>query len=183
MALARRDAQEEGLNINFQVCDMRDLGEFFQNEFDWAVSFNALYELVDDIDIHAALRGIYAALKPGGCVAFRLRDMDFLVDDEQPRHWIRREWKIPDGRIFTMNDWEFISDDEVIAYDVFLREDETVAPGVFGRWVSETIGVVRKILRKTQFETFLQEAGFTSIEFLLPPHPWEEYKVVAGKPA
>lgn len=182
MALARRDAQQEGVTVDFQVCDMRRLGERFHQEFDWVVSCNALYEIISDVEIHQALRGIFEALKPGGKAYFRLKDMDFLADEERPRHWVRREWQIPNGRVFEMNDWEYISQDEVITYDVFLREDENFGLSEFGRWTSETIGSVHKILRKTQFEGFLREAGFEPVDFLLPPHPWMNYRVVATRP-
>ena len=57
-------AREHGLsghpNLQFEVCDARKLP--FRGEFDLAVSFNALHWVPEQAE---ALRGIYAALKPG----------------------------------------------------------------------------------------------------------------------
>ena len=54
-------------NLAFEVADARDLK--FENEFDLVVSFNALHWVPDQ---ERALRGIRAALKPGGRAQLRL---------------------------------------------------------------------------------------------------------------
>jgi len=64
-------AREHGLpvhpNLQFEVCDARQLP--FRAEFDFVVSFNALHWLPEQA---LALRGIHAALKPGGRAQLRL---------------------------------------------------------------------------------------------------------------
>jgi trans-aconitate 2-methyltransferase len=54
-------------NLRFEVADARHLS--FKNEFDLAVSFNALHWIPEQ---DAALRSIYSALIPGGRAQFRL---------------------------------------------------------------------------------------------------------------
>lgn len=54
-------------NLRFEVADARHLS--FKNEFDLAVSFNALHWIPKQ---DAALRSIYSALVPGGRAQFRL---------------------------------------------------------------------------------------------------------------
>jgi len=54
-------------NLRFEVADARHLS--FKNEFDLAVSFNALHWIPDQ---DAALRSICSALVPGGKAQFRL---------------------------------------------------------------------------------------------------------------
>lgn len=60
-------AAEERTNLSFHVADARCLK--FREEFDLAISFNALHWIHEQ---EAALRGIWAALRPGGYAHLRL---------------------------------------------------------------------------------------------------------------
>jgi trans-aconitate 2-methyltransferase len=56
-------------NLSFEVVDARHL--MFREEFDLVVSFNALHWIAEE-EQASALRGIYAALKPGGVAQLRM---------------------------------------------------------------------------------------------------------------
>jgi SAM-dependent methyltransferase len=56
-------------NVEFEVCDGRRLQ--FRDEFDLVVSFNALH-WIPEAEQPLALRGICAALKPGGAAQLRM---------------------------------------------------------------------------------------------------------------
>jgi len=178
---AQECAREEKVPIDFRVCDMRDLGQHFQEVFDWVISCFALYELDTDENIQEGVGAMYASLKPGGKCYLCQRDMDILME-EQPRHVFDGEWRIPGGRIICIRDWEYISDTHVIALDAFLKEDESKDPNDHFRWETETIGVRKRVLRKADLDRFFKTAGFESVTFLPKNHPWEVLQVVAHKP-
>jgi trans-aconitate 2-methyltransferase len=58
-----------GGNVKFEVCDGRRLQ--FREQFDLVVSFNALH-WIPEVEQPLALRGICAALKPGGAAQLRM---------------------------------------------------------------------------------------------------------------
>jgi hypothetical protein len=66
--------------------------------------------------------------------------------------------------------------------DAFLREDESLDPSHHLRWTSETIGVRKKVLRKTELERVLVGEGFDPVTFLPQPEPWMNVQVVASRP-
>jgi glycine/sarcosine N-methyltransferase len=180
MAIARRFAGEEGVSIDFRACDMRELTQEFTAQFDWVVSCFALYEIASEAEICQALGEMAGVLKAGGACYLRLRDMDFLLE-EQPRHIYHGETRVPNGRMICIQDWDFISADEVVALEAFLREDERLDPSDHFRWVTETIGCRKRVTRKVELERWLYEAGFAQVTFMPQPQPWMEVQVVARK--
>jgi glycine/sarcosine N-methyltransferase len=178
---ARKYASEAGVSVDFRVCDMRDLARVFNQHFDWVVSCYALYEIPTDEGIHQAIHGMFSALKPGGKCFLLFRDMDFLME-EQPRHVFHGERQIPNGRIIWIQDWDYESESTVIALDAFLREDKCRAPSDHFRWVTETIGVRKKVLRKAELQRMLLSEGFDPVIFLPQPEPWMDVQLVATRP-
>jgi 2-polyprenyl-3-methyl-5-hydroxy-6-metoxy-1,4-benzoquinol methylase len=178
---AKRCAQEEQLSIDFRISDMRDLAQHFHEIFDWVITCYALYELDTDENIQQGVNAIFNTLKPGGKCYLVQRDMDELMAD-QPRHEFHDEWRYPGGRVIHIVDWDYISDTHVIALDAFLKEDESKDPNEYLRWTTETIGVRKRVLRKTDLERFFTSAGFSPVNFLPKPNSWEELRLVAQKP-
>lgn len=176
---AQRCANDVGVRIAFRVCDMRDLVQHFDAAFDWVVSCYALYELATDAEIQRAVNGMFHALKPGGNAYIRLRDMDDLMED-QPRHTFHGEKRVPHGRIICIDDWDYESETHVVDVTAFLREDERRNDHF--RWVTDTIGCRKRVLRKVELVQFLQTAGFDSVTFVPQPTPWMPLEVVARKP-
>lgn len=177
LAFARKLAGQEGVAVDFRVCDMRDL--VFEQPFDWLVSCFALYEIPSEEGIRQAIRGMWGVLKPGGKCYLRFRDMDFLME-EQPRHVFHGETRTPTGRVICIEDWEYESESEVVALDAFLREDERLDPSDHFRWVTETIGCRKRVMRKAELERLLRAEGFT-VTFLPQSAPWMPVEVVAIK--
>ncbi len=179
--VARKCADKEGVLVDFQICNMCDLARVFSQRFDWVVSCYALYEIPTDDGLRQAVKGIFSSLKPGGKCYLRFRDMDFLME-EQPRHVFCREKRISNGRIIWIEDWEYESEATVIALDAFLRENESIAPTDHFRWVTETIGVRKKVLRKADLQDILIDEGFFPVTFLPQAEPWMEVQIVASRP-
>jgi glycine/sarcosine N-methyltransferase len=181
LANARKIAGEENLSVDFKVYDMRELASHFDRQFDWAVSCFALYEIPTEAEILQALRGIFKALKPGGKTYFQFRDMDDLMED-QPRHIFNAERRPPKERYIWIQDWDYESEDQIVAVDAFLHEDESLEPSHYRRWTTETIGCRKNVLRKTKIQALLLEAGFNPVTFLPQPEPWMNVRIVASRP-
>ena len=182
MEFARKYASREGVSVDFRICDMRDLAQVFDQQFDCVVSCYGLYEIPTDEGIRQAVHGMYTALKPGGKCYLELRDMDDLMEEPRERHIFRGEKRVPNGRIICIQDWDYESESTVIAMDAFLREDESHAPSDHFRWVTETIGVRRKVLRKAELQRFLLSEGFDPVTFIPKPEPWFPVQVIATRP-
>lgn len=182
LEFTRKFAAQEGVRLDLQICDMRELAQGYHQPFDWLVSCFALYEIPSDEGIRQTAQAMFGALKPGGKCYLRLRDMDFLME-EQPRHIFRGEKRVLNGRILCIEDWEYESETQVVALEAFLREDEQRDPSDHLRWVTETIGCRKKVLRKAELTRVLREAGFDPVTILPQPAPWFPFEVVAARPA
>lgn len=181
LEFARIFASQEGVPVDFQVCDMRDLARAFDRRFDWVVSCFALYEIPTDEGIWQAVQGMFEVLKPVGKCYLRFRDMDFLME-EQPRHLYMGEKRIPNGRLICIEDWDYVSETQVVWLEAFLREDERLDPSDHFRWVTETIGCRKKVMRKAELQSLLLSAGFDPVTFLPQPEPWMPVQVIATRP-
>ncbi len=74
-----------GVQVPFEIWDMRAARPEDAGRFEAAIAFdNALPHLLTDDDLHAALRAVHAALRPGGRFLASIRDYDAL-GDTRPR--------------------------------------------------------------------------------------------------
>jgi glycine/sarcosine N-methyltransferase len=176
LSQARQRAQQQSLEIHFQPCDVRNLGEFFQGEFDWVISCMALDNITEDGGIQQAIRGMYGALKPGGKCYIRLRDLDNIMQ-ERPRYEFKRDRILPYGRVLMMEDWIYESETHVVHVDVYWLEDHRKSGY---QWSQEIFAYRRRALRKAELAGFLREAGFRTVDFLPQPSPWHPYEVIAS---
>lgn len=175
---ARSRAANMELAIDFQVCDMRDLGQLFDTGFDRVVTCMALDNICEEQGIQQAIQGMVSVLNPGGMLYLRLRDFDAIMT-ERPRYefkWVR---PLPYGRLYRMEDWVYESETHVVHIDVFWLEDDrkTGYP-----WSSEILAYRRRVLRKAVLEPLLLDGGFRSVEFLPRPEGfYPPYEVLAVK--
>jgi len=181
LEFARKYANQAGVSVDFRICDMRDLAQVFNQQFDWVVSCYGLYEIPTDEGISQAVHGMFSALKPGGKCYMMFGDMDDLMDD-QPRHVFRGEKRVPNGRVICIDDWDYESETQVVVLYAFLREDERFNPTDYHRWNTETIGIRKKILRKAELQRILLSEGFNPVTFLPKPEPWMNVQLIATRP-
>lgn len=176
LELAKQRALREHLTIQFQACDMRLLGEYFYEEFDWVVSCYALDNIAEEGGIQQALKGINAALKPGGKCYIRLRDIEH-ERDKNLHYEFREERIVPFGRVIRIEDWDFFSDDLCLHIYAYLREDSRHPK----YWDSDVFAHQRRVLGKSDLAVSFVQAGFSGIQFLPQPSEWHPYEVVAEK--
>lgn len=177
--VARGRAQDAGVSIAFQLCDMRELESCFTTAFDWVISCWALDNITADDEIQQAIGGMFAVLKPGGRCYIRLTDFDNIMADK-PRYEFREERRLPHGRVIRLEDWLYETETHAVCVYVYLHEDNR-RPGY--AWTSDVFALRRRALRKAELAAFLQAAGFQSLEFLPQPSPWHPYEVVAVRPS
>jgi SAM-dependent methyltransferase len=104
---ARREAVARGLAIRFSVADMRDSAAHHQDQFDLVIACdNALPHLLNDDDLLAAFRSLFARTRPGGGCLISVRDYD-----REPRSGVHvKPYAIRDEggvRYMAWQVWEF----------------------------------------------------------------------------
>jgi SAM-dependent methyltransferase len=123
---AKQEAQSRGLDIHFSVCDMRQVYQHHQTEFDLVISCdNSIPHLLDDEEILTALREMYRCTRLGGGCLISLRDYE-----QEPRgkgivkpYGIREE---AGQRYLVFQVWDFEGD----VYDLalYLIQDDRQSP-------------------------------------------------------
>jgi SAM-dependent methyltransferase len=175
--MTRQHAAEAHVSIDVRVVDMRDLARHFAPAFDCVLTCMALDNLLDDMQIQAALVGMFAVLKPGGTCYVRLRDFDSILQ-VKPRYDFKEERMLPHGRVIRLEDWEYETDTHVAYICVFLHEDQRKTGY---QWDTAAFGLRRRALRKAELAQLMQQAGFQQITYLPQDSPWDPYEVVATK--
>lgn len=78
---AKKNAEEEGLEVDFQTADMLNL-PFTSAEFGGVVCIgNSLVHLLSETDIFKALKEMYRVLKPGGKLILQIVNYDRILDN------------------------------------------------------------------------------------------------------
>jgi SAM-dependent methyltransferase len=148
---ARRRAKDEGLDIPFVRCDMRELP--FEGEFDAVVNWFTSFGYFDEAGNLATARAAFAALKPGG---------QFLIE------LLNRSWLLP----------RFCpTSDELIGGVRIVRSARWDADGgrVFNTWTMskgkkvETHEFWHRLYNAAEMRSLLWAAGFRDIRFLGRP--------------
>jgi SAM-dependent methyltransferase len=92
LGVGRREADRAGVQVRWVQGDMRALP--FQAEFDAAISlFSSLGYFGGDEGDERVLRGIHAALKPGGLLLVDSMHRDVIAREFAERDW----WETPEG--------------------------------------------------------------------------------------
>jgi SAM-dependent methyltransferase len=125
---ARRQAREEGLDVEFILGDMREMS--FEAQFDAAINmFTAFGFFESDEDDLRTLEGVTRALKPGGKFLIDYIHRDGIMRRYKPRDWdgdpqgdlilMERRFDVKSGR--NMDTWTFFRGEERRSFDVSVR--------------------------------------------------------------
>lgn len=185
LAAAVERARLIGVPVDFDVCDMRELGARFPGRFDVVLTCMALDNITDDEGIQRALTGMHAALRPGGLLYVRLRDFDALLRD-RPRYEFKAERALPHGRLLRVEDWQYEGDTHVVDAWVFLREDARW-PGPDAeqgyRWQTTVFRYRRRALGRAELQRRLEAAGFADVAIQsAASHHWQPLELLARRP-
>lgn len=157
---ARAEAAQAGVNIPFEVADMRALSSVVEGQFDVVIAFdNAIPHLLTDEDLHAAARELRAKTRPGGIVMASIRNYDELLE-ERPEAMSPRVLDTPQGKriVFQVWDWE----DETYKVTQFIVLPQN------GEWEMRYFTTRYRALRRDKLAEALKLAGFTTTRWLMP---------------
>lgn len=88
--IAKKEAAEAGVDIDFRVGDMRLIP--FEQKFDAVINiFTSFGYFQEDEENEKVLHSAVKKLKPGGKFLIDLANRDYLVRNFTPSHWLERE--------------------------------------------------------------------------------------------
>mmetsp|Transcript_6543 Transcript_6543/g.19885 ORF Transcript_6543/g.19885 Transcript_6543/m.19885 type:complete len:276 (-) Transcript_6543:270-1097(-) len=161
---ARREADRLGLDVRFEVADMRQLR--FDDPFDAIVSFdNALPHLLTDDDLRLALSRIFDSLRPGGLFVASIRDYDRLLLEKPTSNSFRAMPDASGKQRASFQLWHWSGD----VYDV---TQFVIAPSGGDEWSTIHATGRYRALRRAELDAALRAVGFEDLRWFLPEtHP------------
>jgi glycine/sarcosine N-methyltransferase len=164
-AVERARVEAEALNapVTFGVADFRHLDTGVPGLFDVVLCCdNSLPHLLTRDDLLLAVKSIRSKLQQGGLLFASIRDYDRLLQ-EKPTADTPRIFDGPEGRRIVLQVWDWEPDEPVYTFSHFILRQ------VGSQW--ETIhGQSRyRALLQDELDAVLSEAGFTAIEWHMPP--------------
>jgi cyclopropane fatty-acyl-phospholipid synthase-like methyltransferase len=159
---AQRETLKYGVQIDFQVVDMRRVWEAYQRQFDVVIACdNSVPHLLGDSEILLAFKQFYQCTKSGGCCIITVRDYAQLErKDKQKQIYPRTVHQTDGGQIVMFDVWNF--DDDYYEMTTYIVDD-------VGKSEAKT-----QILRGGKYycvgistlEKLFQEAGFREVNTL-----------------
>ena len=146
--IARRDAGERGVDVEYVAGDLRELG--FEQRFDAAVSWFTSFGYWDDDTCRAVLGGYGRALRPGGRLLIELQNRDRVIRGFLP--WVVQHA----GDDFMIDTHEF---------DAAANRIHTSRTTVVGAERRSTEFTVR-MFTPTELRDWLLGAGFGRVEVM-----------------
>jgi SAM-dependent methyltransferase len=151
---ARREAQRQGLVIDFCVADMRQLWTVHQSQFDVVIACdNAIPHLLSTADILLAFEQFYLCTVSGGACIISVRDYAAMERGGRqlyPRHI----HETAEGRVVLFDIWEYEGD----TYDLTMYITEDVGQAVAqthvirgGRYYCVTTETLERLFRQVGF--------------------------------
>jgi 2-polyprenyl-3-methyl-5-hydroxy-6-metoxy-1,4-benzoquinol methylase len=172
---ARREATTFGVEISFNVADMRKLANVMPETFDVVLSCdNSLPHLLTDDDLRTAIDHVRQKMRPGGLVVIGLRDYDEVVRTH-PRSTPPQVQNQADGRTVIFQLWNW--DDDGRTYDLSLfvlrHHDE--------RWEVTCHTTRYRALLRAELDDLLTSTGFTGITWHEPESTGHHQPLVTAR--
>jgi glycine/sarcosine N-methyltransferase len=156
---ATAERMRNGLKVDFQVADMRNL-EAIQGPFDAVVSFdNSIAHLVTDADLAFALSNVLSVLRPGGVFLASTRDYDQARRD-RPTGTMPRYIKDAMGERVYVQTWDWLPDGE--SYDLRLF----VLKKSGEDWRAKPLETRVRAYTRAEIVTEMEKTGFASAEWI-----------------
>lgn len=136
--IARQQAAEENIAVDFRQCDMRELD--YENSFDAVINMFAAFGYFSDEENAAILTRVARALRPRGLFLIDLLNREWMV-----RNSLNRYWRHPNGEY-------------VLSYKVELQQGVAMMKRVL---LNQVTGA------KTKYEFVLRTYSLGEMELLL----------------
>ncbi len=155
---AQQEALRYGVQIKFQVADMRQVWEVYQREFDIVIACdNSVPHLLGNDEILLAFHQFHKCVKSGGCCIISVRDYALLENREKQIMYPRLVHQTDNGQVVLFDVWDF--DGAYYEITTYIVED-------VGKPVAQT-----QVLRGGKYycveistlEKLFKEAGFREV--------------------
>jgi SAM-dependent methyltransferase len=148
-----------GINVDFQVADMRALDNV-SGPFDAVVSFdNSLAHLTTDADLAFALSNVLSVLRPGGIFLASMRDYDEARHTRptgtMPRHIVDSL-----GERVYVQTWDWSEDNRFYDLRLFVLKRSGVD------WNARPLETRMRAYTRAEITTELDKTGFASSEWI-----------------
>lgn len=174
---ARHEAASFGVDIDFDVVDMRFLPASIPTGFDVVISCdNSLPHLETDADLDLALAGMASRLRPGGLLVVGIRDYDTLARD-RPRFTPPQVVERPEGRSVLFQLWDWAENGASYEVTMFVMRQDGSA------WTTDTHRVTYRALRRHELESSARKAGFTAIQWHEPAETGHHQPLMTAIPS
>ena len=157
---ARREAQDRGLSIRFEVADMRDLSTIEESDFDAVLAAdNALPHLQED-GLRRAAESMSAKLKTGGVFVATVRDYDAVVAE---RPTVQPPSFFDDGgrRRIVHQIWDWL-DERTYRFHLYITRETDAG------WTCDHYVSTYRALLRDELTAILVSAGFVDVRWLMP---------------
>ncbi|MFP4497089.1 MAG: class I SAM-dependent methyltransferase [Vulcanimicrobiota bacterium] len=145
---ARQDAQEQNLDINYIVSDMREYET--EEKFDLGIFMDVAFGIFKDESNQKVVNNIYESLKPDGQVVFHLFNPYYWAMNPHCRHWGDE-----DGEV--IREYRFDAEDGRIKdYQVYINVNKGIRRILPVQSIrAYTVPEMRHMCRKAGFTTFV----------------------------
>lgn len=172
VARAKREAEAMGLSLQFGTADFRTLDQDVAGNFDVVFSAdNAVPHLLTDEDLLNACRQFYNKCVPGGMVILTIRDYDSLIR-ERPRATQPRI--LDHGKRIVFQVWDWSEDGSTYTTRQFILQDQLES------WKTDSYAAVYRAVQRSELSSFLQQAGFQHVEWVMPEESGFYQPIVTG---
>ena len=154
--VAKQEALRYGVDIEFQIVDMRRVWDFYQKQFDIVIACdNSVPHLLNDDEILSAFKQFYQCTAAGGACLISVRDYAQLEKKhEQEQMYPRLVHQTADGQVVIFDMWKFEGQfyemTTYIVHDTGNAEAKTqVLRG--GKYYCVEISTLEELFRKAGF--------------------------------
>ncbi len=159
ISIARQNAAEAGVKIDFQTAGFGSLAETFGSKsFDALLCLgNSLPHVLSKAELEKALLDFYACLAPGGLLLIQNRNFDAVIADHN-------RWMEPQAHTEGEHEWIFqrfydFEPDGLIRFNII-----TLQRRVPGEWQATITSTHLAPQTRQELEQALRTAGFTQIK-------------------
>jgi SAM-dependent methyltransferase len=155
LELARREAGQRNLSIEFQIADMRNLSATFQEFFDLVIACdNAIPHLLRDEEILGAFREFHRCTTPEGGCLISVRDYE-NIERGGKRLYPRTVHETEEGKQLMFDLWEFDGDFyDFTTYALLDKGNEQVETQAIrgGRYYCVSISTLENLMGQAGFK-------------------------------
>lgn len=172
---ARQEARTFGVEINFDVTDLRNLADAVPGTFDVVLSCdNSLPHLLTDDDLRSAIGQMRQKVRPGGLIVIGLRNYDALVRT-RPQTTSPLVRDRPDGRTVIFQLWDWADDGRTYDLSLFVLQQHGEP------WQVKCHTTRYRALLRAELDELLASAAFTGIVWHEPDSTGHHQPLVTAR--